>query len=83
LIARSITEAIVDSDNHSASVLNRFPAFFWLYWMQFECVQADLFKTLRKGVWQLKEQDYIGSFGGHGEGDRPKLQAMGMQNWLI
>jgi hypothetical protein len=68
----------VEDDKSKSSAFDRFPAFFCLYWLQFECVQSEVFKALRKGVWQLKDEEYTGSFGGDGQDSKPKLQAMGM-----
>lgn len=62
MIARSITYSILRSDQQQKSVLARIPAFFYVYWLIFECVREDLFKALR-GVWQVDEHEYRKSFG--------------------
>lgn len=80
MIARSITYSILRSDQQQKSVLARIPAFFYVYWLTFECVREDLFKALR-GIWQVDEDEYRKSFGADDKA-AAKLSPMGMFSWL-
>lgn len=74
IIARSVTYSVLHSDR-PPSFLAKLPAFFYLYWLTFECLREDLFTALR-GVWEIDLKDYRKSFGAE---DRKKdaLQPMG------
>lgn len=75
VIARSITHAILHSHSGRVSVLARIPAFFYLYWLVFTCVQEELFRSLREGVWQIGEDDYQDAFGAKDK--KARLKEMG------
>ncbi|CAK3894058.1 SAICAR synthase [Lecanosticta acicola] len=62
VIATSITHSIRHSDEKRKPVTARIPAFFYVYWLTFECVREDLFKALR-AAWQISEDEYRKSFG--------------------
>lgn len=67
IIARSIIYAILSTDEDGrptakSSFLSRFWARFYLYWLTFQLVRADLFRALRE-FWAIKDKDYKSSFG--------------------
>lgn len=75
VIARSVAYSIIHGEDKRRGVLARIPAYFYLYWLTFQCVREDLFNSLR-GIWQIEDEDYRKSFG---DGDRKAagLIAMG------
>lgn len=70
VIARSITHSILNSDR-KPSFLSRLPAYFYIYWLTYECVEESLFKSLR-AAWEIDEGKYRESFEG-----KQALSAMG------
>ncbi|KAF3014695.1 hypothetical protein E8E14_005606 [Neopestalotiopsis sp. 37M] len=67
IIARSIIYAILGTDENGkptnkSTVFGRFLGRFWVYWLTFQLVRADLFRALR-GFWAIKDKDYKASFG--------------------
>ncbi|KAK4508715.1 hypothetical protein PRZ48_002454 [Zasmidium cellare] len=62
IIAHSVTYSILRSDQKRKSLLARIPSFFWIYWLNFDCVREDLFKALRE-TWQIDEEEYRKAFG--------------------
>lgn len=75
-IAHSVTYSILHSDRKRKSLITRLPSYFWLYWLNFECLREDLFKALRD-TWQLDEDAYRKSFGADSK-DATGLKPIGM-----
>jgi hypothetical protein len=67
VIARSIIYAILNTNEEGLptsqpSFFGRLLGRFWVYWLTFQLVRADLFGALR-GFWAIKDKDYKASFG--------------------
>lgn len=62
VIAHSVTYSILHSDLKRKCLVTRLPTFFYIYWLELQCVNEDLFKSLR-GIWQIQEDEYRKSFG--------------------
>ncbi|KAK6216105.1 hypothetical protein LQW54_003881 [Pestalotiopsis sp. IQ-011] len=67
VIARSIIYAILGTDENGkpttkSTIFGRFLGRFWVYWLTFQLVRADLFRALR-GFWAIQDKDYKASFG--------------------
>ncbi|KAK8055714.1 hypothetical protein PG993_000941 [Apiospora rasikravindrae] len=85
-IAKSITYVIInnDEDGHPIqrqTVLGRIFSIFNLYWLTFQLVRADLFRSLRE-FWAIRPSDYKDSFtpaaaASRNSGKAPMLQPMG------
>ncbi|KAH9845781.1 putative phosphatidylinositol phosphate kinase [Teratosphaeria destructans] len=70
VIAQSIQYSITNREK-KPPLVHKLPAYFYTYWLTFECVRADLFKALR-GTWEVNEDAYLSSFQG-----RDALEPMG------
>ncbi|KAH8668626.1 hypothetical protein BX600DRAFT_435151 [Xylariales sp. PMI_506] len=67
-IARSIVYAVLTTredgrPGRRLSLLARIWGFFRMYWLTFQLVRADVFRSLRE-FWAVDESDYRASFGG-------------------
>ncbi|KAH6653184.1 hypothetical protein BKA67DRAFT_568812 [Truncatella angustata] len=67
LIARSIIYAILETDENGLpkskpGFLRRLISRFYVYWLTFQLVRADLFSALRE-FWAIKDESYKSSFG--------------------
>lgn len=61
VIAGSITHAIHDAKTQRGSVISRIPKYFSTYWLDFDLVEEEAFRSLR-AEWHIKEEDYRSSF---------------------
>lgn len=77
VIAHSVTYSILHSDQKRKSLIARIPSFFWIYWLNFDCVREDLFKALR-ATWQIEEDEYRKSFAADSK-DAAGLNPIGKQ----
>lgn len=72
IIASSVQHAIVASER--PTFFSKLPGYFYVNWLAFERVRADLFADLRV-TWAIDEDDYRSSFTKGGK--ESALQSMG------